>query len=273
MKREALGTIVAKGVWSPEQRHAQMRVNLARGLPLIEKVPAHDKRLDVCGFAPSIRQTWKEVQGDALTISGAHGLLIENGIIPKYHLEVDPRDDKTPYITPPHPDCTYLFSVTCAPIMFDAVKDYNCVAWINYNTSADLDFIADECEPGTEMILGGSTAGLYALVVGYLLGYRDIHVHGMDSSNVDEKQRHAGKHYGKPQKPMKVGIGQDGEEFWTSGQMVSQAREFFNVIDRMKDAHFTLHGHGLLQAMVPEEQKLKQRDHLSLFNNSMRKAA
>ena len=259
-----LGQIIAKGVWAPEKRHAQIRQNLLRDIPRLQKSEAHTRRLDICGYAPSIVDTIPEVLGDILTISGAHGLLIEAGKVPKFHLEVDPRDDKTPYITPPHKDVTYLFSATCSPVMFECVKDHHCLMWLNYNTAEDLDFISDEF-PGTELVYGGSTAGLFSMVVGYLMGYRDIHIHGMDSSNKNETERHAGEHFGKPQKSMQIEVGEGGPRFWTSGQMVSQAREFFNIVDRMKDSTFTVHGTGLLQAMIPIEHTIEPRANLKLF--------
>lgn len=253
---QQLGPIVARGVKSSVERHAQILANLARNLPQFKPAPAHGRRLDVCGFAPSIKDTWHEAIGDVLTISGSHGLMLSKGVIPKFHLEVDPRDDKTPYITPPHSDVEYLLASVCHPKMFECVEGFKCTQWHSFNNSEDVDFAADNLPSGTELIVAGSTAGLFALVVGYKMGYRDIHVHGMDSSNANAEQRHAGAHFGKPQKPVEIQIGQTGPKFITSLQMVSQAREFFHICGRMPDAKFTVHGHGLLQSMVPEEQKI-----------------
>lgn len=271
MKEQPLGLIIAKGVKSTDERHNQMRANIARDLPQFKRLPAHDRRIDICGFAPSIAYTWPEIAGDVLTISGAHGLLLDHGIVPRYHVEVDPRDDKTPYITPPHPECEYLLASVCHPAMFDKVQGFRCTQWHSYNTSPDVDFASDYLPAGTELVLAGSTAGLFSLALAHMMGYRNIHVHGMDSSNKSETERHAGPHYGKKQDAVQIRVGETGERFTTSMQMVSQAREFFAVIDRLPDTQITVHGHGLLQAMIPFEQALKARPFLT--HHQMKEAA
>lgn len=252
---ELLPPIRAKGVKTPDERLAQCRANIARGLPPLEHFDAHQRRIDICGYAPSIAQTWGEATGDVLTISGAHGLMLEHGVAPKYHLEVDPRDDKTAYISPPCLTTTYLFASQCHPSMFDAVRGYKSRIWHAFNTPEESELLLAELPEETSLMVGGSTAGLFAMVVAYFLGYRDIHVHGMDSSNASPTQRHAGPHYGKPQEPLLIRVGEGGPEYWTSRQMASQAREFFNVCERMPDAQITVHGTGLLQSMIPIEHK------------------
>lgn len=261
---ELIGPIVAKGVKTPAERLAHVRHNWARGLPSLRESAPHGRRIDICGYGPSMADTWREIAGDVLTISGSHGLLLSHGIAPKFHLEVDPRDDKTPYIDPPCLTTTYLFASQCHPSMFDKIKGYRCGIWHAFNSAEEADdlmAILPEAEP---ILMGGSTAGLFALIVAYLMGFRDIHVHGMDSSNASQTQRHAGKHYGKPQQGFVVRVDQAGPEFWTTKQMVSQAREFFEVIGRISDAQITVHGRGLLQAMITIEQVRAPMPHLRL---------
>lgn len=263
-----LGPIVAKGVKTPAERLSHVRGNLTRGLPSVQQSAPHGRRIDICGFAPSMAYTGPQIKGDILTISGSHGLVLSHGLAPMFHLEVDPRDDKTVYINPPCLATTYLFASQCHPSMFEAVKGYKCRIWHSFNTQDEAEELLALLPENESLVVGGSTAGLFALIVAYRMGYRDIHVHGMDSSNASPMQRHAGPHYGKPQEPVLIRVQQGGPEFWTSRQMISQAREFFTLCERIPDARITVHGTGLLQAMIPIEQARAPMPWLRLFGET-----
>ena len=110
----------------------------------------------------------------------------------------------------------------------------------------------------SDLIVTGSTIGQGCMSLASYLGYRELHVHGMDSSFKDG-ERHAGKHYGKFQKPLNVKCGD--REFITTGQMISAAREFSDIAKRISPAHIYLYGDGLLQEMTKLQQKRKPRSY------------
>src|SRR5687767_8681528 len=93
------------------ERLARMRENTARfkgeRLKPLEK---NDRTLAVCGYGPSLATTWKDVSkcADVLTTSGAHRFLLAHGVVPKFHVECDPRAHKAFFIRNSHPAVTYL---------------------------------------------------------------------------------------------------------------------------------------------------------------------
>lgn len=247
----AVPTIICKGVRSDDERHEQMKSSLARGYDKLKIEAPHNKRLDLCCYGPSLADSWKEISGDTMTISGAHGFIANHYKLPDFHLECDPRNDKIPYIKPSYEQTTYLMASVCHPQMFDALEGKSVKLWHCFNNESDESVIKD-LDPGNFLLRAGSTAGLCAIAVAYTMGYRDVHVHGMDSSSPVPNKRHAGDHYGKWQSTMRVTSEEDGkgEWFWTTAQMISAVNEFFELPYRLPGIKVTLHGHGLLQHKV-----------------------
>src|SRR6266446_2438816 len=75
-------------------RDEQVRINIETVKTRIES--QYGKYIDpiaiVC-FGPSLNDTWEKIRDFKyiMTCSGAHKFLIDRGIIPTWHAEVDPR--------------------------------------------------------------------------------------------------------------------------------------------------------------------------------------
>jgi hypothetical protein len=68
----------------------------------------------VC-YGPSLASTWEQIKDYKyiMSCSGAHKFLMDRGIIPTWHLEVDPRAHKVQLIGKPHPSVEYVIASTC----------------------------------------------------------------------------------------------------------------------------------------------------------------
>ena len=95
-------------------RDEQIRSNIAR---VKARITPHEGRREdtvaVACFGPSLKQTWEALRGYKYLIScsGSHKFLIERGIIPTWHVEVDPRDHKIALLGEPHRDALCLDAV------------------------------------------------------------------------------------------------------------------------------------------------------------------
>src|SRR5690349_14066304 len=105
-------------------RDEQIKLSIARVKARI-KPPDSPLRTEPCAivcFGPSLNQTWQEIRRlnirHIFTCSGSHKFLIERGVIPTWHVEVDPRPHKVQLIGKPHPDVEYLIASTCHPKVF-----------------------------------------------------------------------------------------------------------------------------------------------------------
>ena len=163
----------------------------------IGRIKEHEKRSDpvaiVC-YGPSLRDTWEQVKGFKyiITCSGSHKFLLERGIIPTWHVEVDPRSHKVPLLGVPHQDVTYLPASCCHPKYFDHLQGFKVDIWHVYDTTKEAQ---RKLPPNEWAITGGSNVGLRAMSIARFFGFTEQHVFGMDGSWTDEQDRkHAAEH-------------------------------------------------------------------------------
>lgn len=212
---------------------------------------AKDGPIAVVCYGPSLNETWEKVKDFkyVLTCSGAHRFLVDRGICPSYHIEVDPREHKVSLMGPPQKETQYLMAATCHPKMWDHLEGHNIKLWHVYDPSDG----ARLCPPGEWGICGGSNAGLRALTIAAFLGFRDIHVFGMDGCDgtVDAPSKtgkHAGPHPNQPKDHAIVDYG--GVKYRTTPGMLEGARETWHELDQMPAVKVTFYGEGLIQHMA-----------------------
>jgi hypothetical protein len=246
-----------------------------------ELQPRHDGRVCIVGFGPSLQQTWQTLLVERrafgakiVSVSGAHDFLISRGIVPDYHLEVDPREHKCFFTRDPHPDVNYWIASCCHPALIDNLveKRMKLALWHLYNSDNDMQIIApDGPDPESLLICGGSGVGARAVHLMFGQGYRTFSLYGMDCSfAADDGRQHAAEHSGKIKPEWQVRVGD--RWFRSSAQLVYMARSMLDsckmleqiasdqgepVIDGTSDrVEFFMHGDGLLQQMVAEGNKV-----------------
>lgn len=200
----------------------------------------------VVGFGPSLRDTWEEIKKFKYVIScsGSHKFLIERGIIPTWHVEVDPRAHKIELIGPPNKDVTYLIASTCCPKLFDHLEGYNVKLWHVFDNSEE----ARRTLPrGEWAITGGCDVGLRSVTIARFLGFTDLHIFGMDGSSPGA-ERHAAEHPNKVQSVCTVEY--EGRTFNTTPPMLEAARGMWHELDLLSDVKTTFYGDGLIQHMA-----------------------
>lgn len=224
------------------------------GIPL-----PHNRVAVVMCYGPSLQDTWEMAieekrfieNADIVSVSGAHDFLIEKGLIPKYHIECDPRRHKGDMISSRHPKVEYLMASVCHPKVVKKVKGKNLTIWHMNEGDPSLQIL--ELEPNSILVPGGGSVGLRSIALLYILGYRRFIIHGMDCSYRDGST-HAGKHTGKKVDTVEVRC-TDGRKFTTAPVLITYKRYF----DELRRAHvgdadkdptkieIILRGDGLLQ--------------------------
>ena len=234
----------------------------------------HEKRVVVACYGPSLKQTWPgiaiEQRNGALvvSVSGAHDFLIERGIIPDVHVDVDPRIHKADFTSKPHPKIAYWMASCCHPKTIDQLAGYDLTLWHVFNSDEDAR-ILEEIDRDGFLVSGGGSVGCRVVSLLYTQGYRDFSIYGMDCSFEDGTgEQHAGPHSGKVQKGLRAKCG--GRWYPTSGTLVAIARGFMEVVDALDKVskmhneptpyegdciRVELHGDGLLLAMANARSK------------------
>lgn len=228
-------------------RDEQIKLAVARVKGRIQ--PHYDRRDDpiaVVGFGPSLQDTWEQIKPFkyVITCSGSHRFLIDRGIIPNWHVEVDPRDHKIGLLGQPHPDVEYLPSSTCHPKYFDHLEGYNVKLWHVFDATADgLRLLP----PGEWAITGGCDVGMRAMTIAAFFGFRDLHMFGFDGCARND-ERHAAYHpHGKQKYSI---VTHDGVDYLTTPGMLAAAQQILHELDQMPNVTATFYGQGLIQAIT-----------------------
>jgi GT2 family glycosyltransferase len=219
-----------------------------------ECYPEGTKRSDpvaIVGFGPSLNDTWEKVRDFQYVIScsGSHKFLVERGIIPTWHIEVDPRAHKVELIGKPHKDVQYLIASSCHPKLLDHLKEFNVSLWHVFSNEEDARRMLP---PGEWAVTGGSSVGLRALTIARFLGFVDFHIFGMDGCD-GKTGKHAAAHPNQAKGSLPLDY--DGVTYYTTPNFLECAKETPHELDRLPDVKATFYGEGLVQHLVRNHKR------------------
>jgi hypothetical protein len=230
-------------------RDEQIKVNTARVLGRI--APQHDTRvlpIAIACYGPSLNDTWEQIRDFQFVIScsGSHKFLLERGIVPRWHVEVDPRAHKIELLGEPHPDVEYLVASTCHPAYVEHLLKFNATVklWHVFENKADA---IRTLPPGEWALTGGCSVGLRALTIARFFGFLEQHVFGMDGSE-GPTGKHAAAHPSQPKGHALVEY--EGVTYQTTPSMLECARGTWHELNQMPDVKATFYGTGLIQHMA-----------------------
>lgn len=263
-----IGQIKVISAVDEETRLENAKVNIAKCPRRLEAYAAHDGRVIIACFGPSLKDTFDDLkmvreQGGAalVSVSGAHDFLIERGLVPDVHIDIDPREHKGYFTRNPHPKVSYWMASCCHPNVIENLVSYDLSLFHIYNSETDKEI--QKLEPEGFLLAGGGSVGCRALNVMYLQGYRKFHLFGMDCSFDEEGNQHAAYHSGKRQQSWRCRVGD--RWFRTSGTLVAMARSFIENMEWLEKMsrergdpkilgedciETNIHGDGMLAAMV-----------------------
>jgi len=229
-------------------RDEQIKRAIERPIPRLTPVTdLRDEPIACVGYGPSLNDTWGHLSQFkyVMSCSGAHKFLVEKGIIPTYHIEVDPREHKVGLIGDPQKGTTYLIASACHPKVFDHLNDYNVVLWHIYDGTDE----GQRLLPANEWaVTGGCSVGVRMLTLSRFLGFTDLHVFGMDGCESETYGKHAAKHPLQPPGHSLVTV--HGREFKTTTSMFTVANGIFHEMDMLTDVKVKYYGDGLIQHMA-----------------------
>ena len=242
--------ITGQCVSDDETLFGHMDNAIARNYPQVKQSELpKDGRILLVASAPSVKgqlELIKKMQAEGspiVAIKGAHDWLIDNGVIPDYALAIDPQEHRIAFHRP-HKAVQYMIASQCHKAMFDNLDGYNVTLWHPYIKKG-------QDRPKNSMLIGGgTTSGLRAISLFYVLGWRNFELFGFDSCNDGNVLRVNGDGLKDGDKLIEVRIDREGEPFFCNAAMALQAEHFQTYYEYLPDATFTGHGHGLIQAII-----------------------
>lgn len=241
-------------------RDEQIKLAIKRPIERIQPVnKRREAPIAVVGFGPSLKTTWRQIGKfkHIITCSGAHKFLVDRGIIPTYHLEVDPRSHKVSLIGKPQKKTEYLIASTCHPKVFDHLAGHKVKLWHVFDATEDGKRLLP---PGEWAITGGCDAGLRALTIAAFLGFRNLHVFGLDGS-AKKNSKHAADHPNKVKDFNEVEYPEgSGKTYYTTGGMLEAAKQIWHELDMLPAVKAKFYGRGLIQAMSKDYKPKRKKE-------------
>lgn len=239
----------------PEQLHENIRSSVARNLPIVRRCEAHDFDLSVAGGGPSLEDTYKDLTGYVASINGSLPYLLSKNIVPQMCGVCDPSPHMVD-IVEADPRVTYFVASCVHPSVYDKLLGAGCTVY-RWNSSSipGGEELLGEIEPDYLIIGGGSTMGLRWLTLGYTLGFRKFHLHGLDSSFRLNHDRGRASHAYPDHQDEKDWISFDGLP--TRPNFIGQVADFIGWMDRLQlrdvePVSIQVYGDGLLQRKFAE---------------------
>lgn len=207
----------------------------------------------IVGYGPSLKDTWQELKKfkTIFTTSGAHKFLVGRGVIPTYHVDVDPRSHKVKMLGEIRQDVVYMPCSTCHPNYIDTLKEAGAriQLWHCFATESEALRILPQ---GEVALTGGCDAGMRAMSVARYMGFVNLHIFGMDGCSFDEKG-HADEHTN----PMKkfADLEYNGKTYRTSPHLLDVAKTVPHEISMLKLDSVKFYGDGLVKAIYENSKK------------------
>lgn len=228
---------------------------LARGLPEFE--PAlypHDGTMVVCGSGPSLPSFLDEIRAERakrrpiVAVKGAHDFLVKNGIEPNLFISVEAKP-RLENVRLKNPNTLYMLSGRCSPELYSWLSDCNVMT---FHTYADKESTIPELA-GKPLIGGGTTSGLRAVTLGYLMGFAKFAMYGFDSCLAYDLRK---RYDSAPMQPWQItDRWVRGRRFICNAAMAMQADECQEYMKVFPDLSMDFKGDGLLAAIWAERKR------------------
>jgi hypothetical protein len=243
--------ITVQAAGTAEELCSNIRSALGRGLPELTLAPIkHDGNIVLVASGWSMPDYIDEIKAHRragrpiVAVKAAHDFLVENGVYPDMWVNLDPRD-RTNGIQRLNDHTVYMPASRCPPSTFDYLKGRKVLLWHSWAEGPEMAAIG----PNKLAVGGGTTSGLRAVNIGYLLGFRNFTLYGYDSCNrADGVKRFTGDVTG-PAIDVFVG-GPTGKKFNCNMAMAQQANEFQKLFDVMGDITVDVKGPGLIAEIM-----------------------
>ncbi len=248
---------------STELRDEQIKINLkkvkGRFMPVDGMMT---EPIAIVCFGPSLKDEWEKLKDFKyiMTCSGAHKFLLEKGIVPTWHVDLEPREHKIKMLGTPHKNVEYLIASTVHPRYLDQLEGYNVKLWHIFANENDGALVLPR---GEWQVTGGSSVGLRCMTLSRLLGFTDLHIFGMDGS-FKHGETHTTYHPNAPKEYFETEY--NGKKYLTTPSILFCAKETFKELNQMPDVKTTFYGNSLVTDMAKDYKPSARRAHDIAYN-------
>lgn len=243
--------VIPVGLKCPHSHEEMMdfvRINSQKDCEWVKALPAHDGVAIVCGNAPSLLKTWERVAedvsygADIFACNSAAKFFNERNVRTKYQVILDSQIECRDQFGDAE---AHLLASIVHPEVFDLSP--NPILW--HPAMGEIETVLKGNKRPFHYIGGGITVGNSALTLAHTLGYREIHVHAMDSSREGD-EFHAHPEESDARLDF-IQVEENGKTYQTTYSYKEQVVVFLALAKLLKEEGTTLRvfGTGLLPDM------------------------
>jgi len=219
-----------------------------KGAKWLELADAHDGHAVIIAGGPSLKDNLLTIQhmqsrgAKLFALNNVPAFLATHGIKPDAHVLLDALPSILAFAQAFQGGERY-YSSQCDPAVLDHAGD-ELIMWNSYIEGL-LDIVSDAKDP---FIGGGTTVGTRSMGLLHVLGYRKIHIFGMDSCFQDG----ASHCYDQGEYATSINVRFDGKDYKSPPQLLAQVEEFKLTARQLMafGCEIYVHGEGLLQAVA-----------------------
>jgi hypothetical protein len=226
--------------------------NLGRGLEHVVEGEPKDGPLYIVCSGPSLRETWPELlnpdgtrKGKIWALNSAFDWLCRKGVRPDHGVCLAPEDAILDYFQEMQPGDDLLFAATTNPKLVDRALERGCNVTLWH--SAQPDEWGLPVFEGQPIIFGGGTIGTRAIDLAWVLGWRDIHILGLDACLSDDGRISVDTPMYEDRRGSLQTFLCNGRAFVAMPSHARQVEDFASILRPLNGLEVTLYGDGLLQ--------------------------
>ncbi|XUM19754.1 6-hydroxymethylpterin diphosphokinase MptE-like protein [Bradyrhizobium oligotrophicum S58] len=238
--------------------YGNIRAAIERGHDLLHPCAPHDTPALIVGGGPSAEHDLDDIrarqQAGAVifALNGAGLWLQSHGIVPDALIVLDARSHNSRFVVGLASEVMLLLASQCDWAVFEAGRAHPILLW-HPSMNGESEIV--ESRP-TVMIGGSTTVGMRALRIVHVLGFRETHLYGYDSSY----SQTGGHVYPQPENDADVlrEVEVGGRVFYAPAWMVRQADDFQILAAGLIAEGLSIHVHG--DGLLPEIARQMGRD-------------
>jgi len=246
-----------------EEWLSNIRTNIKRHLPQVKPFLVQDVEVCLVGGGPSLEETLPELKElvengcKIITVNGSHDWVVSKGLRPSAHVMIDGREWNSRFVKNPVKGCRYLIASQCHPSVFDALEGQDTWIFHAVNYKGETEMLDEYYMGHYHLIVGGSTVMLRAIHLVRMLGFKRMHIFGMDSCYLDDKH-HA---YDQPENDdyKVIPVVCAGKTFQCAAWQAAQAEDFMKFIRANGDNfELSVKGPGLIAHIIKTGAEMRK---------------
>ena len=242
---------------SEEQVRRNVHKNIRFGVEQVNFHMPQSTPIVLCAGGPSLKPNIETVRqqqiegAEVICVGNAGHLLAGYGIKPNGHILMDGMDRNKTFVVP-IPDTRYFVASQCDPSVIRSMKVHNHVyIWHASGPPGIREILDKHYGPGNYWLIpGGSYISLRAIALLHVLGYKWIHIYGLDSCLMEDEHHSYLQPDADGQTVEDVTVGD--RDFRCTYWMLDQATQFLESIQNglFGSAQLAVHGDGPISYML-----------------------